>query len=72
MYVYTIYCDVDMVCPVFAYPYRRIYCDFGYIFLCFLDMDIEAKEVECAVSYSVDCPLCIINSYVLEVESALL
>lgn len=52
---------------ILLYSNRRIYCDAGCIYGCFLDMDIEAEEGDCNVLYSMACPLCIVNLYVLEV-----
>ena len=52
---------------ILLYSNRRIYCDAGCIYGCFLDMDIESEEGDCNVLYSMACPLCIVNLYVLEV-----
>lgn len=69
MCVNTMYIDADMVCPFFTYPNRCIYCDAGFIYGYFLDMDSEEEERQCGVLYRVAYSLCIVYSNVLEVGS---
>ncbi len=61
------YTSIFMGFHILSYSNRRIYCDTGYIYGCFLDMDFVEKEGDCNVLYSVACPRCFVNSIVLEV-----
>ncbi len=62
----------NMVCPFCIYSNRRIYCYAGCIYGRFLDMDSKAEEGEYNVLYRVACPLCIVDSNVLEVVGNIL
>ena len=72
MCVNTLYSGIDMVLHILLYPDRRIYCDTGCIYSCFLDMDFEAEEGQCDVLYGVVCSMCIVNPNVLEVGTGIL
>ncbi len=66
------YISGGMVYLLLLYSNRRIYCDTGCIYSCFLDMDFEAEEGQCDVLYGVVCSMCIVNPNVLEVGTGIL
>ena len=72
MCIHTVHVNVDMVCPFWIYPNRRIYCAAGCIYGRFLEMDFKAEEGECDVLYRVACPLYIVYSNVLDVVAGVL